>query len=415
MADYASSRVLYIGETGPIQQQIQSALGTGTEFELIDFLTTTERMGREIFTAEPNIILVDHRIGGGESQIDVIAEIARQFPDISPIAILGGEDISLAQKVLLAGARAFLIQPFTQINLVSTLQRVRDLEVRRTQLKQTTVSRAEEVEQPPLRVLAVYSPRGGVGCSTIAANLALSIFEETNLRILLLEGKLFFGHFDVMLNIRTQNSIADLIPHSSNLDDNLIRDVVSRHASGLHVLMGPNDIQVAQGIRPDDLYNVFIGLQRMYDFIVIDAGSTLNENTVTLMDAADKILLVTTPDLASLHDTSKFIQFSRSLAYPQDKLLVALNRSNITGGLRSSDIESALHYPLFAQIPDDGANALRSINRGIPFTTRYPRNPVSRSIRSLADSLIELNNPDSGQAKTKKTKAPRGGVITAAN
>ncbi|UCH58548.1 MAG: AAA family ATPase, partial [Anaerolineales bacterium] len=290
-----------------------------------------------------------------------------------------------------AGARAFLVQPFTQVNLLSTLRRVRELESRRAQVQQVSTTAAQGEATRPLRSLAIFSPRGGVGSSTLATNLAINLYEETSARVLLMEGKLFFGHLDVLLNIRTRNTVADLLPHANALDESLVRDVVVHHATGIKVLLGPRDLQVAQGIRPDDMYSVFVGLQRMYDHIIIDVGSSLNENSVTLMDASDRVMLVTTPDLAALHDASQFVQISRSLGYPAEKLLVVLNRAGYDGGIRTGDIESALRHELYAQVPEDGPNAIRSMNRGIPLVIRYPRSPVSRAVKSLAKSLLEVH------------------------
>ncbi len=241
----------------------------------------------------------------------------------------------------------------------------------------------------------MFSPRGGVGCSTLAANLALALRDHTAERVLLLDGKLLFGHIGLMLNVRTPNSIADLIPHAATLDDELVGEVVAEHASGIHVLLRPSEVEVAQGIRAEDLFNVLTGVSRMYDFIVIDAGSTLNETTVTLMDAADRILLVATPDLAALYDVSQFVQVSASLAYPQSKLLVILNRAGMMGGVKTHDVEAALHHQVFAQIPEDGPNALRSVNRGIPLMMKYPRKPVSKAIQQLARSLAEMAETES--------------------
>ena len=294
---------------------------------------------------------------------------------------------------MLAGARAFLIQPFTQINLLSTLRRVNVLESRRKALHSLSGGGAEKGTRP-LRSLTVFSPRGGVGCTTMAINLAILFKEQTGKQVLLMDGKHFFGHMDVMLNIRSQNTIADLIPHASALDERLVQDVVTPHASGIHVLLGPSSLQVAQGIRPDDLYTVFVSLQRMYDYIVVDGGNSLTENTVTLMDATDRVLLLTTPDLASLHDVSRFIQISRSLAYSPDKLLVTLNREGLKGGVKAGDIEIALQSKLFARIPDDSANSLRSINRGVPMALRYVRSPVSRALKQISTNLMQLKLVD---------------------
>jgi pilus assembly protein CpaE len=93
------------------------------------------------------------------------------------------------------------------------------------------------------------------------------------------------------------------------------------------------------------------------------------------------------------------------LSYPPEKLIVVLNRANQEGGLRTKDIETALHHELFAQIPDDGANMLRSINRGIPLVVRYPRSPASQAIRHLAKTLISLSAPEAAVEPVKAKAA----------
>ncbi len=392
------SRVIFIGDPGPVQQQITTAMGSQTEFQLVDVLTSPDRLIRELHAAEPNIILIDHLLGG-QPTLDIIDDISLQYPGAAVVTILPANDPVIIQQVTLAGARAFLIQPFTQVNLLSTLRRVNELEARRGKiLPSAEGSRIEDVK--PLRNVAIFSPRGGAGCTTIALNLAISLYEDTGARILLMEGKFFFGHLDVMLNIRGRNTIADLLPHASAIDEALVRDVVCDHASGIKVLLAPSDLQVGQGIRPDDIYSVFVNLQRFFDYIVVDVGSYLTENTVTLMDAADKILLVTTPELASLHDTSRFIQLSRSLGYPPEKLLILLNRAGMLGGVRTKDIETALHHQVFAHIPDDQASAVRSLNRGIPLLIRYPRSVVSRAIKQLSKRLPNVGALEPALAKS---------------
>ena len=392
-----TSRVIFIGDPGAVQQQITAALGSQADFQLVDVLSSTERLIREIHVAEPNIILIDHIISG-KPTLDLIDDISLQYPDAAVITILPDNDPAVIQQVTLAGARAFLVQPFTQVNLLSTLRRVTELEARRVKT-QVVKESAKGEETKPMRSIAVFSPRGGVGASTVALNLAIAMHEDTGARVLLMEGKFFFGHLAVMLNIRARNTIADLLPHASSLDEGLVRDVVTEHASGIGVLLAPTDLQVGQGVRPDDVYSMLVNLERFFDYIVIDVGSYLTENTVTLMDTADKIMLVTTPDLASLHDASNFIQLSRSLGYPPDKIMIILNRANMEGGVRSKDIEAALHHHVFAQIPDDHANALRSLNRGIPMIMHYSRSPVVKAIKQLSKRLPQNSGGEPVRAK----------------
>ena len=343
----------------------------------------------DIRSANPKLIVVDYQTGE-QSILDIIDELSLQIAEIAVIAIVPGNDPLIAQQVMLAGARAFIVHPFTQVNLLSTLRRMRDLEGR--QMRSLPTAPASTDYQSPLKTMVVYSPRGGVGCSTIAVNLAISLKEKSKRQVLLLGGKLFFGHLGLMLNLRTNNSIADLIPHAAQLDDALIRDVVVEHISGIHILMEPFNFQVAQGIRPQELFNILAGLKSIYDYIVIDAGSALNENVVTQMDLADRVLLVTTPDLASLHDAKRFIEISRSLDFQPDKILVALNRVGMPGSVKSKDIASALKQEIFIEIPDDGARVQRSINRGVPLTVRYPRSSTSKAINHLAEKLHQQAN-----------------------
>jgi pilus assembly protein CpaE len=391
-------RVVALCDPGATQQQITEALNMENEFTLVDVLASKEMLARQIRAAEPDILLVDSTLER-ESTMDIIDDLALQFPEAAVVAILPSNDPLVAQQVMLAGARAFLITPFSQINLVSTLRRVTELEGRRQQTQAYIPSQLPEATRP-LRSVTFFSPRGGTGVTTIAANTAIALAEETGKKVLLFEGKVFFGHLEVMLNLKVQNALSDLIPHAANLDEGLIRDVVAPHPSGIHVLLAPSNAQIAQGIRAEDIYNIFIGVSKHYDYIVVDAGGPLNDISVTLMDAADRILLVTTPDLASLHDTSRFLQLSRSLAYPAEKILMILNKAGSEGGVKLKDIEAVLHTQVYHQIPNDPANILRSINRGIPFLVYYPRSSASKSIQQLARSLASINMREVGHEAT---------------
>lgn len=387
-------RVVALCSPGATQQQITEALSAQNEFTLVDIIAVKEMLARQIRAAEPDIVLVDSQLEG-EPTLDIIDDLAIQFPSSAVVAIVPSNDPLVAQQVMLAGARAFLITPFSQINLVSTLRRVTELEGRRQQTQTYIPTQVSEATRP-LRSVTIYSPRGGTGVTSIAANTAIALAEETGKRVLLFEGKVFFGHLEVMLNLKVQNALSDLIPHATNLDEGLIRDVVCPHPSGIHVLLAPSNIQIAQGIRAEDIYNIFIGVSRYYDYVVVDAGGPLNDISVTLMDAADRILLVTTPDLASLHDTSRFLQLSRSLSYPADKILMILNKAGTEGGVKLKDIEAVLHNQVYHQIANDPANVLRSINRGIPFLVYYPRSNASKSIQQLAKNLTMISLRETG-------------------
>src|SRR5512135_3721446 len=140
-------RVVALCDPGPTLQQITEALSAQNEFTLTDIIASKEMLARQVRAAEPDILLVDSKLGG-EPTLDIIDDLALQFPNGAVVAILPTNDPLVAQQVMLAGARAFLIAPFSQINLVSTLRRVTELEGRRQQTQSYVSSQVPEASRP---------------------------------------------------------------------------------------------------------------------------------------------------------------------------------------------------------------------------------------------------------------------------
>lgn len=393
-------RILPLTNNSLILDSINSALENNNAYLILQNPENEENILDGIFSVQPDYILFDYNFDASNA-INLIDSITMQFPEVVVIAILPTDQISESNNVILAGARAFMLQPFTQSDLLNTLNRVKELVAR------STIIQTERQKPEPLvrsrGTFVVFSPRGGAGCSSVAVNLAVSLLEKLKEEVLLMDGKLLFGHLDLLLNLRTQNSIAELISHVGGLDESLIRDVVTQHVSGLQILPSPPMIQSGQGVRPEDLYNLLIDLQTVYGNIVIDGGNYLNENTVTYMDAANKIILVITPEIASLRDASLFFDVCRTLAYPKDKILVLVNQYDKRDGLSLDDIEKSLQVKVFSTIPWDRRGALSSINRGVPVTLQRSNSPLRRAYQDTARDLVkylEKKPTDAGRRRT---------------
>ena len=236
----------------------------------------------------------------------------------------------------------------------------------------------------------IFSPKGGVGTTTISTNLAISLHKTLKEDVLVIDGKHLFGHIALYYNLRTGNSITDLITQADALDERLIKQVVVRHTSGIHVLPSPNLITEAQGIKPDELFKVIKSLQMVFPNIIIDGGNYLNENTVTYMDSSDKILLVLNPDIASMRDAKQFMDISATLSYPKDKTLLILNFTGRKANVKTEDIENILKVKIFGVIPSDGNLALNSMNEGVPILVKKPRHPISKAFIDITKELVEI-------------------------
>ena len=396
-------RVLSITSNELMWDIIKSVLEKETSYFLIDRQEMNHELMENIENLKPNCILLDYLIST-PSLFDLIDNISSQFPEIMIVVVLPEDKISEANHVILAGARAFIIQPFNQKGLMDTLARIKELYHRSLKL------RAElPIAESPIATrgtFVVFSPKGGVGCSTVAINLAIALKDELRQEVLLMDGKLLFGDLDIMLNLKTQNSISDLVPHIGTLDEGLIRDVVSDHVSGLKVLPAPANLVSAQGVHPEELHHILTSVQNVYPNIVIDSGNSLSENTVTLMDASHKIILVINPDIASLRDASRFIDICRTtLSLPKEKILLVINQHDQRDGLSREDIERSLHIKVFAALPWDPRVSLQSINRGVPILMQAQNNsPLRKAFLSMAKALAAtIGYKASDIARAKKT------------
>lgn len=385
------TKIIQLVESQSVKKLVVNSLKKQDEFLLLNSLKNIENWEEALRKENPGIILLEYEVNGKLNK-ELLDEISLRFPAISIIAILPDDDPGRAQEALLNGARAFVFQPLEPAALRYTLQRVKKLQSRGTRAHVPESALLEASGE--FRTFVIFSPRGGVGSSMLATNLALAINDLSDQDVLLVDGKQYFGHLDIMLNLQARSSIADLVPFAQRLDNELISDIVTQHSSGLNVLPSPTSFEDSQAVKPDSLYSIIQSVQKMYGYIVIDAGSALNENAVTLMDSAFRVLLLITPELASLHNAREFLEISQSLNFPDDKILLVLNRTDMKDGVRVSQIEEALPIKLFGKIPEDNRASLKSINQGIPLYIKNPKSPLSKSLKEMSKRLMNLTKKE---------------------
>ena len=380
-------RVLAISSNELMLELIKTSIDKEKNYYYIEYQKLGGDLIEGIEQLQPNCILLDYYFQIG-NPLDLIDSISLHFPEVIVVIILPQEKISEVNRAILAGARAFMVQPFEQKDLLDTLRRIKEL------YKRSHQGKADTSSDPLIEsrgTFSVFSPKGGTGCSTIAINLAVALREELKQEVLLMDGKLFFGDLDIMLNLKTLNSISELIPHINALDDGLLHDVISEHPTGIKVLPAPLNPIAAQGIHPEELHRIVTAAQNTYPNIVIDSGNYLNENTVTLMDASHKILLIINPEIASLRDASRFIEICTStLSIPKDKILIIVNQYDQRDGISIGDIERTLQIKVFSALPWDQRIPLQSINRGVPIYTQGPKIPLRKAFEAMAKNIAEL-------------------------
>ena len=382
------SKILSISENPEIIKATTSALKGEEDFVLLEKKELSENFLALLAKLQPDILLVDFDFKKEET-FTLVDSIANQFPAIAVIAIMPENDVHLSDRVVLSGARAFILQPFTKKNFLATLRRVVEL-LKRNFPSLTPTDLGAPLPSKPKNTFTVFSPKGGAGVTTLAVNLSISLRQILKESVLLVDGKHIFGHVALMLNIRTANSITDLISHAGMLDKQLINQVVVDHVSGIKVLPSPLAIAEGQGIRPELLYKVLVELQSDFPILMIDGGNYLSENAVTYMDASDKVIVVMNPNLACVRDIKQFLEVSATLSYPKEKILLVLNNTGHKADIRKEEIEKILGHTIACEIPADENFVIGSMNEGVPVILKNSRHPISKAIAAFGSRIQEM-------------------------
>lgn len=378
------TKILLITNDENLEKEISGHFAAETGYTYTGFIKTSGSLSEVLSRVKPNIILAGYETDL-DSYLAMIDSIASSYTQCAIIAVLPADQVHIADRVILAGARAILLSPFTHATLISTIGRINELIQRGKTKPHETISKRELKNN----CVVVYSPKGGVGCSTIAVNLAIDLHRQTKEKVLLVDGKSTLGHIALMLNIRTANTIADLIHMAGKLDPELIRQVVVEHNSGISVLSSPVNIAKGIEIHPEELFRVMLALKELYPYIVIDGGSHLDNNLVTYMDMADFVLLVVNANIASLKDSKHFLDLVRTLSYPAGKVKLILNNAGKKTAISIADIEKSLGSQIFGIIPLDQDISINCLNEGIPISIKKESHPISKAIKEITKKLMD--------------------------
>ncbi|MEA2638660.1 MAG: pilus assembly protein CpaE [Chloroflexota bacterium] len=211
-------------------------------------------------------------------------------------------------------------------------------------------------------IITVFSTKGGVGKTTVAVNLAVGLAKQRQRKTLLVDADLWFGDASVMLNLAPDRGIRNVC-EAEELDYTVLQRALTVHESGLALLARPKDPSIVDQLDPGAIVRAIQGYATLFDYVIVDMRASFDELNLQLLDAADRILLVTTPEVSASHTTASFIQMSESLGYT-DKLHLVLNRAN--SGLALEALENIFGLPMAVSLPSAGKLVVGAANQGVP-------------------------------------------------
>jgi pilus assembly protein CpaE len=298
---------------------------------------------------------------------------------------------------MLAGAREFLVKPFSSDELTASIRQVHAREVEKQSRRAAApvmVSSGEGGASAPAagdrdgRIVAIFSPKGGVGRTTIAVNMAVAAATELGKSVLLMDGSFQFGDVGVLLNLNPKNkSIADLVPELEAGEPESLDTFVINHSTGIRVLLAPPSPEMAELITPTAVKRVLEAVRRQHDLVIVDCTSWFNETTLSILDAADVVLTILSLEITSIKNMRLFLEVADQLGYEHGKIKLVLNRADSSLGIRVTDVENSIGRKVDHTIVSDGRSVVYALNRGVPFFLSNREAQVSQDILRLAAAV----------------------------
>jgi len=398
-------KVLIVDDIPETRDHLTKLLGFEQEIDVAGTAGSGEEAIQMAMDMRPDVIVMDINMPGMDGV--AASEIISQRLPTTPVIMMSvhGEAESL-RRAMLAGAREFLVKPFSGDEFAQSIKAVYERELARSAQLQATMPAQPAIEAQATtdvedhQVIAIFSPKGGAGRTTIATNLALAIKKETDARVCLVDANLQFGDVGVLLNLNPKNrSILDAV-EGGEPDGDIIDSVVVDHSTGIRVLLAPPSPEGADLVTPVYLRKIIDHLRVGHDFVVVDLPSTLNDHSLSVMDAADTIVVLCALEITTIKNVRLFLEVADQLEYDRGKIRLVINRADAAQGIRMGDVEASIRRPIDGSIVSDGRLAVLAVNRGVPFVVSHPDNSLSKDILTLARTLTG----ESGAATEKPTK-----------
>jgi pilus assembly protein CpaE len=382
-------KVLIVDDIQETRDHLSKLLGFEADVEVVGAAPGGLEAIQMAMALKPDVVLMDINMPGMDG-ITVTEKLAAEVPAVAVVMMSVQGEADYLRRSMLAGAREFLVKPFSSDELTASIRQVYGREkekASRMAVPVVPIGGLADGSREPASVVAVFSPKGGVGRTTIAVNLAVAA-AALGQRVALVDASFQFGDVGVLLNLNPRNkSIADLAAELQSGEAESLETFMITHSSGVRVLLAPPSPEQAELIGPLAVKHVLQGLRREYELVVVDCPSTFNEPTIAVLDEADMILTLLSLEITSVKNMRLFLEVSEQLGYDNDKIRLVLNRADSTLGIRVADVEHSIGRKVDHTIVSDGRSVVYALNRGVPFFLSNREAQVSQDILRLAQAI----------------------------
>ena len=404
-------RLLIVDDIASTRDNLQKLLSFEDDIEVVGTAGDGKQGVEEARRLRPDIVLTDVNMPLMDG-IQLTEQLAQDLPS-SPVIIMSVQgERDYLRRAMQAGAREFLIKPFSHDELVAAIRRVYSVEQKKgTFLTKTTQGspNAEPARSTPGELFAIFSGKGGTGKSVVATNLAVALAQETEGKVALVDLDLQFGDIGVIFNLDHTRSITDLADDSDHIELEILDSVLAKGPAGIRILLSPISPELADLVTPDHVRNLLAELRRQFDYVVVDTGCHLSEVNLQVIENASKVLVVTSLTIPAIKDAKLTLKVLESLNIDPHSVMLIVNRVDSYSDFNREAIEQNLGVAVAVQIPHDPKVIGESVTRGQAFVVSQSDAEVSRAIRELAQQLAPRD--DSFVASGADRKSRKKGIF----
>lgn len=389
-------RVLVVDDVSETREMIRKLLQFEADIEVVG----AARSGKEGIQLsqelDPDVVLMDINMPDIDG-ISATGVIRQKTPHVQVVILSVQGDQNYMRQAMLAGARDFLTKPPMGDDLTSAIRRAGEMSqnerAKGAQIRGVVSgvgmpsSMSGLASRPEGKIVTVYSPKGGTGCTTIAVNLAVALHNEDT-RVILVDANLQFGDVAIFLNEQGKNTILELAPRVDELEPDVVEEILIKHdASGVQILPAPKSPELAEKVTADQYTQVLQYLKRMFAYVVVDTSSTLSDITLSAVDIGDVIVLISTQDIPSIKNSRLFLDLLQTMGVDRERIVFTMNRFDKRSGITAERVGENLKQEVAVVIPLDEKVVITSVNKGVPFMLDNKSQPVARGIFSLAEAV----------------------------
>jgi pilus assembly protein CpaE len=376
-------RIAIVDPSDSTREQLRNVL-LGMESVWLDNETPRYEFFYDIvMQSRPDVAMIS--LDADQAKALALIEIlTAEAPETPILAISSRNDGQAILKALRCGAKEFLTAPVVLEDIIKALSRLGRGPGTGRDSRSGDANGARSESQ----VISVLGSRGGVGCTSLAVNLAATLAIEPSFSTALVDLDLALGDADVALDLAGDYTLADVALNVDRLDMQFLKRSLCKHSSGLSVLPHPVQLEDAALIREDHLQRVIGLLRASYTHLVLDLSKSFSPTDVTALRMSDAILLVCQLDLSSLRNTVRMLMALGNDEALTDKVRIVVNRVGMPGsGITVAKAEETLGKPIAWQVPNEPKLLDEARDEGKPLMQHAPRCKMQQAIVAMASAL----------------------------